>query len=194
MSSAAPDITPLIRMIREQRFILDFDLAQLYAVETRAFNQAVKRNRTRFPQDFGFQLSAAEYAALNWSQAAASSTQPTRVSKVKSNSSQIVMSSRKHRGSKYRPWAFNEHGALMAANILKSPRAVEMSVFVIRAFVRMREELATNGAILKRLAEIDKTLLVHDSALRDLYRKLLPLLQPPPDAPKPRIGFHPGNR
>ncbi len=78
------------------------------------------------------------------------------------------MSSRKHRGATYRPWAFTEHGALMAANILRSARAREMSVFIIRAFLRMREELAANGAILKRLAEIDRTLLVHDSALRDL--------------------------
>jgi hypothetical protein len=79
----------------------------------------------------------------------------------------------------------------MAANILRSARARQMSVFVIRAFVRMREELATNTTILKRLAEIDKTLLVHDSALRDVYHKLLPLLAPPPDLPKPKIGFHP---
>jgi hypothetical protein len=81
----------------------------------------------------------------------------------------------------------------MAANILRSPRAREMSVFIIRAFLRMREELASNAAILKRLAEIDRTLLVHDSALRDLYRQLLPLLSPPPESPKPKIGFHPGN-
>lgn len=82
----------------------------------------------------------------------------------------------------------------MAANILHSPRAVEMSVFVIRAFVRMREELATNAAILKRLAEIDRTLLVHDTALRDLYGKLRPLLSPPPEPERPKIGFHRGNR
>jgi hypothetical protein len=78
----------------------------------------------------------------------------------------------------------------MAANVLRSDRAVQMSVYVIRAFVRLREQIAANQAILKRLAEIDKTLLQHDTALRDLYRKLLPLLQPPPDPPKRRIGFH----
>jgi hypothetical protein len=78
----------------------------------------------------------------------------------------------------------------MAANILRSGRAVEMSVFVIRAFVRAREHLAANTALLKRLAEIDKTLLEHDSALRDVYRKLLPMLQPPPEPPKRRIGFN----
>ena len=77
----------------------------------------------------------------------------------------------------------------MAANILRSERAVRMSVFVVRAFVRLREQVAANTAILKRLAEIDKTLLEHDSALRDVYKKLLPLLQPPADPPKRRIGF-----
>ena len=80
----------------------------------------------------------------------------------------------------------------MAANILRSKRAVHMSVFVIRAFVRLREELAANSAVLKRLAEIDRTLLQHDAALRDVYRKLLPLLQPPPDPPKRPIGFQTG--
>jgi hypothetical protein len=77
----------------------------------------------------------------------------------------------------------------MAANVMRSKHAVHMSVFVIRAFVRLREELAANSAILKRLAEIDRTLLQHDSALRDIYRKLLPLLQPPADPPRRGIGF-----
>ena len=92
---------------------------------------------------------------------------------------------------KYLPYAFTEHGALQAANILNSPRAVQMSVFVIRAFVKMRDELAANSAMVKRLAQIDSTLFLHDSALRDLYQKLRPLLAPPPEPPpKPRIGFH----
>ena len=78
----------------------------------------------------------------------------------------------------------------MAANVLRSRRAVRMSVFVVRAFVRLREGVAANSVILKRLAEIDKTLLQHDAALRDVYQKLLPLLQPPPMPPKRRIGFH----
>ena len=99
-------------------------------------------------------------------------------------------STRAHGGRRYLPYAFTEHGALMAANILNSPRAVVMSVYVVRAFVKMREHLAANAAILKRLAEIDKTLLLHDTALRDIYHKLLPLLEPPPVSPKPEIGFH----
>jgi hypothetical protein len=97
---------------------------------------------------------------------------------------------RSHGGRRHLPWAFTEHGALMAANILRSERAVQMSVFVVRAFVRLREQIAANSAILKRLAEIDKSLLQHDAALRDVYQKLLPLLQPPPAPAKRRIGFH----
>jgi hypothetical protein len=84
----------------------------------------------------------------------------------------------------------SEHGALMAANILNSPRAVAMSVYVIRAFVKMREDVAANAAILRRLAEIDKTLLVHDVTLPEILQKLRPLLEPPPLPPKPEIGFH----
>ncbi len=86
--------------------------------------------------------------------------------------------------------AFTEHGALMAAAVLNTPRAVAMSLYIIRAFVKMREDLAANVAILKRLAEIDKTLLLHDGALRGIFQKLRPLLEPPPPPPKPEIGFH----
>jgi len=144
-------IVPLVRCIREQRVILDADLAQLYGVETRALIQAVKRNAERFPADFLFQLTPAETAALR---------------------SQTVISNPGRGGRRYAPYAFAEHGALMAANVLNSPRAVAMSLYVIRAFVKMREDLAANAAILKRLAEIDKTLLTHDLALRDIYQKL----------------------
>jgi ORF6N domain len=158
-----------ILTIRSQRVILDADLARLYGVETRALNQAVKRNTDRFPKDFLFQLNQAEKA------------------EVITNCDHL----RGLRFAKSLPFAFTEHGALMAANVLNSPEAVKMSVYVVRAFIKIREELATNAAILKRLAEIDKTLLVHDSALRDVYHKLLPLLSPPPDKPKRRIGFSP---
>ncbi len=90
----------------------------------------------------------------------------------------------------YAPYGFTAHGALMAATVLSSPRAVAMSLYVMRAFIKMREDLAANAAILKRLAEIDKALLMHDLALRDVYQKLRPLLEPPPQPPKPEIGFH----
>jgi hypothetical protein len=104
--------------------------------------------------------------------------------------SQFATTSGRRRRVSYRPWVFTEHGALMAANILRSDHAVHMSIYVIRAFVHLREQQASNAEILKRLAEIDRTLLEHDSALRDIYQKLLPLLQPLPDPPKRRIGFH----
>lgn len=165
----APDISSLIRLIRGMRIILDTDLARLYGVQTFRLNEAVKRNRDRFPSDFLFQLSEGERDTLT---------------------SQIAMSKHGRGGRRTLPFAFTEHGALMAANILNSSRAVAMSVYVIRAFVKMREDQASNAAILRRLAEIDKTLLVHDVALRDIYQKLRPLLEPPPLPPKPQIGFH----
>jgi len=106
--------------------------------------------------------------------------------------SQIVTASK--RNVRFLPYAFTEHGAIMAATVLNSPRAVQMSVFVVRAFVQMREQLAANAAILKRLAEIDKTLLEHDRGLRVVWQKLQPLLQPPPEPSKRRIGFNPEDK
>lgn len=173
MPKPADPIPGRIFQIRGHRVILDADLARLYGVPTKVFNQAFKRNSHRFPEDFAFQLSAKELDHLK---------------------SQIVTSSSGHGGRRYLPWVFTEHGALMAANILRSERAAEMSVYVVRAFVKQREALASNAAILKRLAEIDKTLLEHDTALQILWQRLQPLLAPPPENPKPKIGFHPGNR
>ncbi len=179
-------LEPLILVIKNQRVILDADLARLYGVTTKAFNQAVKRNVKRFPEDFAFQLTASELARLR-SQTVTSNQKAHESHEGMGNSSQSAISSRG--GRRYRPWVFTEHGAVMAANILRSDRAIQMSVFVVRAFVRLREHIAANQGILKRLAEIDRTLLEHDSALLDLYEKLLPLMQPSPDAPKRRIGF-----
>ena len=164
-------VEAFIRAVRGHRVVLDADLARLYGVTTRVLNQAMKRNAERFPSDFAFELTLGEAEDLK---------------------SQSVPSS-SHGGRRKLPWAFTEHGAIMAANILRSERAVQMSVFVVRAFVRLREQVASNEAILRRLTEIDKTLLQHDTALRDLYQKLLPLLQPRADPPKRRIGFHTGD-
>jgi hypothetical protein len=180
-------LEPLIFAVRGHRVLLDSDLARLYGVTTKRFNQAFKRNRGRFPGDFAFQLSAVELDNLR-SQFVTSSVQAVDWVGEKPNWSQFVTGS--YGGRRHLPWVFTEHGALMAANVLRSKRAVPMSVFVVRAFVRLREQVVANTAILKRLAEIDKTLLEHDSALRDLYRKLLPLLQPPPEPRKRSIGFH----
>lgn len=188
MAGAAAPLEPLIVRVRGQRVILDADLARLYGVTTGALNQAVRRNAERFPEDFAFQLNLTEVANLK-SQIVTSSQQGIDFIDKKLNRSQSVTGSQRHRDPRFSPWAFTEHGALMAANILRSPHAVQMSVFVIRAFVRLREQVAANTAIIKRLAEIDKTLLQHDTALRDIYQKLLPLLQPEPEPRKRRIGF-----
>jgi hypothetical protein len=150
------------------KVILDADLAAWYGVSTKALNQAVRRNSARFPEDFAFLLS------------------PEEKTEVVTNCDHL----RRLKFSPVSPRAFTEHGALMAANILNSPRAVAMSVYVIRAFVKTRGELAANATILKRLAEIDKTLLIHDVALREIFEKLRPLLALPPPPPKPEIGFH----
>ena len=166
--SIEPDVHQLIRTIRGHRIILDTDLARIYGVPTFRLNEAVKRNRRRFPEDFLFQLTAEEHAALT---------------------SQSAMSKPGRGGRRTRPYAFTEHGALQVANVLNSSKAEAMSIYVIRAFIRMREELSANQAVSKRLAEIERTLLTHDAALRDLYQKIRPLLLPPPDQPKRRIGF-----
>jgi len=179
---------PLILVVRNQRVILDADLARLYGVPTKRFNEAFKRNQRRFPDDFAFQLTTVEFNDLRL-KFATSNSQSIGMTGINLNWSQFATSSSRHRGMAYRPWAFTEHGAMMAANILHSERAIRMSVFVVRAFVRLREHIAANRTILKRLAEIDKTLLEHDTVLVDLYEKLQPLPQPPPDAPTRRIGF-----
>jgi hypothetical protein len=178
----APDVARLIHSVRNQRIILDADLAGLYGVPTKRLNEQYRRNLDRFPADFAFQLTLDEWSALR-SQIATLTSDPNL-------KSQIATSSLSHGGRRKLPVAFTEHGALMAANILNSPRAVAMSVYVIRAFVKMREDVAANAAILRRLAEIDKTLLVHDVTLREILQKLRPLLEPPPQPPKPEIGFH----
>ena len=181
------DIGKRIVIVRGQRVLLDTDLAMLYGVTPKRLNEQVRRNLKRFPPDFLLSLEINELRNLR-SQFATSSLQHAESTEVHPRWSQIVITS--HGGRRYCPWAFTEHGAVMAANILRSERAVQMSVFVVRAFVRLREHVAANHAILKRLAEIDRTLLEHDTALLDVYEKLLPLLQPPPDAPTRRIGFH----
>lgn len=187
-AKSSEPLRPLIISVRGQRVILDVDLARLYGVLTKVLNQAVKRNANRFPADFSFRLTPGEVVGLR-SQRGNAGPNYRENKDLTGNWSQIVTSSGRHRGAIYRPLAFTEHGALMAANVLRTNRAVQMSIFVTRAFVRLREHVAANAAILRRLAEIDKTLLQHDAALREVYRKLQPLLAPPAEAPKRRIGF-----
>jgi phage regulator Rha-like protein len=173
MAISEPQL-PAIHTIRRRRVVLDRDVARLYGVPTKHLNQAVQRNPTRFPLDFCFRLTGEEVACLR---------------------SQIVTSNGRG-GRRSLPRVFTEHGALMAATVLKSKRAIEMSLYLIRAFVEMRETIQTNATILKRLAEIDHHLIEHDSVLREVIERLQPLLDAPEvdQTAKAKIGFHPGNR
>jgi translation elongation factor EF-Tu-like GTPase len=156
-----------IVFLRGQRVILDADLADLYEVEVRHLNQQVKRNAKRFPLAFRFQLSAQELKVLR---------------------SQNVISSKSHGGRRYRPYAFTEHGAIMAATVLNSERAIEMSVFVVLAFVSMRRAIGTNRQVLAKLAEVERRLENHDADIQDLMEAIRELINPP-DQPRRRIGF-----
>ena len=177
-------IKPLILTLRGQRVILDADLADVYGVPVKRLNEQVKRNIERFPKDFMFRLTGEEWRDLR-SQFA---TSRLEVFGSQYNSrSQIATTS--HGGRRSLPYVFTEHGAIMAASVLNSPDAVAMSVFVVRAFVQMRERLLVNAEILKRLAEIDKTLLEHNEALSVIWEQLQPLLTPPDDSPKKQLGF-----
>ena len=165
----------LIRVIRGQRVILDMDLARVYGVPTKRLNEAVKRTSERFPSDFSFLLKPQEVACLR---------------------SQIATSTGRG-GRRYSPRAFTEYGAIMAANVLNSQRAVQMSVFVVRAFVKMREVLAQNQHLAEKLAELEKRLTgrldVHEKAIVHILEEIKKLMEPLPPPPEPKrreIGFH----
>ena len=177
MPETATDIKLIqnrIFIIRGRPVVMDKDLAGLYGVTTSVLNQTVKRNLDRFPDEFSFVITKEELTK-KLSQIVTASTS--------------AKSTQRFRNIRKLPRVFTEHGALMASTILRSDEAKAMSLFIIRAFIEMREALTTNQKILKRLAEIDKSLLQHDQALWDLYQKLLPLLQATPEKPKKRIGF-----
>jgi len=187
----------LIHEVREQKIILDTDLARIYGVTTKRLNEQVKRNRERFPADFTFQLTAKESAALK-SQFATSSSQATESEEGVSNRSQIATGSQKHRDPRLRPYAFTEHGAIMAANVLNSTRAVQMSVFVVRAFLKMRALLGDKRELAKQLAALEKELKqrldVHEAAIVTILQRVMDIIDPPGEPPppeKPKIGFRP---
>jgi hypothetical protein len=170
----AVDITVLIFVIRGKRVILDRDLAAIYGVPTFRSNEAVKRNRNRFPGDFMFQLTRDEAASLT---------------------SQIAMSKPGRGGRRTLPYVFTEHGTVMAANILRSARAIQMSVFVVRAFVRMRQMLVEQRGLARKLAELEEELTarldVHETAINEIFGQIKRLLSSPPEpeTPRKRIGF-----
>ena len=153
---------------RGHKVILDSDLAALYGVETRRLNEQVKRNSSRFPTDFAFQVTRDEHAALR---------------------SQIaILKGGRGEHRKYLPWVFTEHGALMAANVLNSPRAVQMSVYVVRAFLRLREWVAGQAELVAKLAELERRVAGHDQDLRAMVQAIRQLMTPP-ETPRRRIGF-----
>jgi hypothetical protein len=175
MSNQIATITSVIRTIRGKKAILDDDLARIYGVETGALNRAVLRNRKRFPNDFMFQLSSEEFENLKCQFGISSS----------------------HGGRRKLPFAFTENGAIMAANVLNSPEAVRMSVFVVRAFVQMRDLLGGTKELAKQLAALEKKLTArldgHEVAIIEVLRRVMDILDPPPPSPEPprrRIGFH----
>jgi hypothetical protein len=181
------DIEAQVIEIRGQKVILDSDLARIYDVATKRLNEQVKRNADRFPADFAFKLDPEE-AAISKSRKAASIDSGNR--------SQFATGSQRHRDPRYLPWAFTEHGAIMAATVLNSPRAVQMSVFVVRAFVKMRRMMIVQRDLSKKLAEIEKKLTarldVHETAIVEVLRQMMTLLTPPPDepeSPRRQIGF-----
>ena len=164
-----------ILTLRGQKVILDSDLAAIYGVETKALNRAAKRNAKRFPSDFVFQLTSEEAEFLRC---------------------QFGTSNEGRGGRRFLPYAFTENGAVMAANILNSAQAVRMSIFVVRAFIRMRELLTGSkelAAELKKLeAKLTTRLDVHETAIVDVLRRIMQLLDPPPAPPVPEreMGFH----
>ncbi len=176
-------IEQAIFLIRGQKVLLDADLALIYGVPTKGLNQAVKRNLRRFPSDFLFRLTAEELETIQ--------LQIT----VGSNRSQIVTGSQKHRDPRFLPYAFTEHGAIMAANVLNSRRAVQMSVFVVRAFIKMRSILTDTRDLARKLAALEKELKgrldVHEATIVTILQRVMDILDPPavPQPPKPRIGF-----
>ena len=165
-ADALPIATRIIQ-VRGLRVMLDADLAAVYDVSTRTLNQAVQRNRRRFPSDFAFHLTLAEAANLR---------------------SQIVISRSRWGGSRYVPWAFTEHGAMMAAAVLNTPRATTMSVFVVRAFIHLRDVVRSQAGVARRLEVLEKKVGTHDRALRNVIVSLRQLIVPPP-APRRPIGF-----
>jgi hypothetical protein len=165
LDAVALRIAERIRTFRGFRVMLDSDLAALYGVPVKRLNEQLRRNLSRFPQDFAFQLDNQEVAILK---------------------SQFATSS--WGGKRKPPFAFTEHGAIMAAAVLNSPRAIEVSVFVVRAFVRMRETILVHAELGKRLDELERKVGMHDRAIGQILEAIRQLTQPA-GAPRRRIGF-----
>jgi ORF6N domain len=164
----AEQIEQTIKVVRGQRVMLDAELARLYKVSTAALNQAVKRNSDRFPSDFAFQLTQQEFVDLM---------------------SQTVTSKGNRGGRRKRPWVFTEHGVAMLSSVLRSRAAARVNVEIMRAFVRLRRLLATPGELVEQIAKLAETVQLHDDQITAIAQVLRQMMEPPPEAPKGRIGF-----
>jgi hypothetical protein len=169
-----------IFLIRGMKVILDADLARLYCVGTKVLNQAVKRNLTRFPGDFMFRLRNADMATMS------QQAEERNISQM--NRSQFVTGSQKHRDPKSLPYVFTEHGALMVANVLRSDRALRVSVFVVRAFIALRENLSKHSELAAKLSALEHKVSEHDIDIHLLIESIRRLLETP-EPPKRGIGF-----
>jgi hypothetical protein len=158
-----------ILFIRGEKVILDSDLAALYGVTTSRLNEQVKRNRERFPSDFMFRLGQKDFNDLK---------------------SQFATSSSGWGGRRKLPYAFTEHGAIMAASVLNSERAVQASIYVVRAFVKLRQMLAPYKELMGRLDQFEKKLHTHDKQIIAIVQAIKLLMPPPEDKPKEPFGFH----
>lgn len=158
-----------IYLIRGEKVMLDRDLAELYDVTTAALNQAVRRNLDRFPEDFMFQLTREELAQLN--------------------RSQFVIGSQKHRDPRFRPYAFTEQGVAMLSSVLRSKRAISVNIEIMRAFVKLRQMLASNAELSRRLDELESK---YDRQFKVVFDAIRELMSPPAP-PRKRIGFHSGS-
>jgi ORF6N domain-containing protein len=179
----AEQIALRIRHFRAEKVLLDFDLAALYGVETRVINQAVRRNADRFPADFMFQLSSEEAEILS------QVVTPSVAGHDVSNSSQIVMSSGKYRGKRYRPYAFTEQGVAMLSSVLNSESAVKMNIAIVRAFVQLRRALETNRELARKFSELERRIDKHDAEIAAILEAIRQLMAPPAK-PRREIGFH----
>ena len=184
----ASRIAQSIHLLRGQKVMLDFDLAALYGVTTKALNQAVKRNRVRFPEDFMFQLSAEEASNLR-SQFVTSSLQSFDNQRISANRSQFVTGSKMHGGGRYRPYVFTEQGVAMFSSVLNSKRAVKVNIAIMRAFVKLRETLETNRELARKFAELERHVGKHDEKI-DAILEAIRQLMAPPSKPRREIGFH----
>jgi len=158
-----------IYIIRGQKVMLDGDMAKLYQVPTKRLNEAIKRNLSRFPDDFMFQLTQDEL--INWRSQIATSNPAAKM------------------GLRRPPYAFTEHGVAMLSSVLSSKRAVELNILIIRAFVRLREYLATHKDLARKLKDVERTQQVHSAQIQRIYDYIQELLEPPRDHPRRRIGF-----